>query len=148
MAPSFLLYLSLYLTTLATWWTLAKGSSIDTVELSLHRRPDLASLFRVGSGAVGYRSPRPAVPYEPNALPHARPKVPKDCMDSLIAYMPLISMFLICSTISCMMPGHHHGGGPPTLTARNDFSTKLPPVWCPEHERTYSFRRYMTDLQL
>ena len=47
-----------------------------------------------------------------------------------------------------MVPGHHHSRGPPSFTTRNDFTTKLPPSWCPEHERTYSFRRYMADLQL
>ena len=62
------------------------------------------------------------------------------------------------AAVCCMMPfgnqqhhqGHHHGRhhgsmGNPQLSHMN-FSDKIPPAWDPEHEHSYSFNSWQTDL--
>ena len=114
------------------------------------------AVFRVGSGAAGSdmigtsfnQSPRPTDShYEPNTKTTATPSWTKTkVILCALDWMPVMTMFII----GCMMPHRDGGGGGglPRLQARSDFTTKLPPVWSPENERSYSFRRFLTDLAL
>ena len=52
--------------------------------------------------------------------------------------------FLLLFVLIMMMPA-----GIPNLTGGNrDFNYRIPPSWSPEHESSYSFRAYMTDLSI
>jgi len=39
-----------------------------------------------------------------------------------------------------MMPTSHAGN--------RDFNYRIPPAWSPEHENSYSFRAYLTDISI
>ena len=125
---------------------------------------DYTPVFQVGSGAVGdapamkghlrvnsgltqesvrfdESSVRTAAPNEPNTeppLPNSlQNKTEKPAIWQIGLSLPRMVLFLaILWLVCCMMPGSGGGGQPGNLVGRNDFTTKLPPGWNPEHDAT------------
>ena len=120
-------YARLLLVTLAV---VAERSSGD-------KDPCMTNVFRVGSGApVGLPTPAPA------AVLDRRPIIERLGGHGLpTAALSIVALTLI--VIMMMMPsgGQHHSGN-------RDFNYRIPPSWSPEHESSYSFRAYMTDIAL
>ena len=103
-------------------------------------------LLRLGSGAL---------PGPPGHLPlpggHVEPQ-PADTGAVPLPRSPygvfVVSRLLPITIIAFLFYMMAAGAGPPTLTGRDNFNYRIPPSWSPEHETSYSFRAYMTDISL
>ena len=121
---------------------------------------DISAIFRLGSGADGSsmllqkepnkvteivrsKSP-PTTPVEAGRPKPGGNTKPVKAVWRLKKIATGANPFLLLLVLILMMPA-----GVPNLTGGNrDFNYRIPPSWSPEHEGTYSFRAYMTDLSI
>ena len=67
--------------------------------------------------------------------------IPDGTYSFILGNLPFM---VIGSMHARMMPGPNAQVG----GQQANFNYRIPPAWSPEHDRTYSFRAYMTDISL
>ena len=148
---------------MAAWWAVwmigvSAGDSPSKEhdprnELLPYQEPEVAPLFRVGSGARGLTASHPTgaaqqlLPeLQVQARPDAHQGLQADQRVQWIATAVAGAFLILCVTAALrhMIPA----GIPQISNNSRDFNYRVPPAWSPEMEATYSFSAYMTDISL
>ena len=99
--------------------------------------------FQLGSGAS---TNEPNTLTAPNGLAEAeRPKPGRSASPAPVFHrvrksLHNFSAVAVIIILLMMMPTSHAGN--------RDFNYRIPPAWSPEHENSYSFRAYLTDISI
>ena len=99
--------------------------------------------FQLGSGAS---TNEPNTLTAPNGLAEAeRPKPGRSASPAPVFHrvrksLHNFSAVAVIIILLMMMPASHAGN--------RDFNYRIPPAWSPEHENSYSFRAYLTDISI
>ena len=106
----------------------------------------LFCLFRLGSEALEENLPSLSPPAH-SGVTRASRRLSSQHVGAVSALILAVSCVMVILYLISMMPAGGGGGGGGGNGPR-DFNYRIPPSWSPEHDHSYSFRAYMTDIAL
>ena len=108
--------------------------------------PLLFCLFRLGSEALDENLPSLSPPAH-SGVTRASRRLSSPHAGDVSALILAVGCIMVMFYLISMMPAGGGGGGGGGNGPR-DFNYRIPPSWSPEHDHSYSFRAYMTDIAL